>query len=42
MNPVLRGWKEYFRLTNVSRVFWKLDFFITARFYRVGRKPASG
>lgn len=41
INPVLRGWKEYFRLTNVSRVFWKLDFFITARFYRVGRKTSQ-
>jgi RNA-directed DNA polymerase len=41
LNPVLRGWREYFSLSNVSRVFWKLDFFITARFYRVGRKASQ-
>lgn len=41
INPVLRGWREYFRLTNISRVFWKLDFFITAQFYRVGRKTSQ-
>ncbi|WP_460000517.1 group II intron maturase-specific domain-containing protein [Paradesulfitobacterium aromaticivorans] len=41
LNPVLRGWKAYFRLSNVSRIFWKLDFFITARFYRTGRKTSQ-
>lgn len=38
VNPVLRGWKRYFKLTNVKRVFWNLSFYLTARFYLVGRK----
>ncbi|MEI9478553.1 MAG: group II intron reverse transcriptase/maturase [Deltaproteobacteria bacterium] len=41
INPVLRGWKQYFQLSNVNRIYWKLDFYITARFYRVGRKTSQ-
>jgi len=41
INPVLRGWKQYFKLTNVSRIFLGLNFYITARFYRVGRKTSQ-
>jgi RNA-directed DNA polymerase len=41
INPVLRGWKQYFILSNVARTFWKLDFYITARFYRAGRKTSQ-
>ena len=41
INPVLRGWKQYFILSNVVRTFWKLDFYITARFFRVGRKTSQ-
>lgn len=40
-NPILRGWKNYFKLTNVVRTFWDLNFYITARFYRVGRKTSQ-
>ncbi|OAT86842.1 group II intron reverse transcriptase/maturase [Desulfotomaculum copahuensis] len=41
INPVLRGWKQYFHLSNVNRIYWNLDFYITARFYRVGRKTSQ-
>lgn len=41
VNPILRGWKRYFKLTNVNRVFWNLSFYLTARFYRVGRKTSQ-
>lgn len=41
INPVLRGWKQYFRLSNVNHIFWKLDYLITARFYRVCRKTSQ-
>ena len=41
INPVLRGWKQYFRICNVSRIFSNLDFLITARFYRVCRKTSQ-
>jgi RNA-directed DNA polymerase len=41
INPILRGWKQYFRLPNVSRVFSDLDFHVTGRFYRVGRKTSQ-
>jgi RNA-directed DNA polymerase len=41
INPILRGWKQYFRLSNVSRVFSDLDFHVTSRFYRVGRKTSQ-
>ena len=41
INPVLRGWKQYFRICNVRRIFSNLDFLITARFYRVCRKTSQ-
>lgn len=41
INPVLRGWKNYFGMCNVNRIFWKLDFLITARFFRVCRKSSQ-
>ncbi|MFA5385806.1 MAG: group II intron reverse transcriptase/maturase [Eubacteriales bacterium] len=41
INPVLRGWKQYFRICNLRRIFSKLDFLITARFYRVCRKTSQ-
>ena len=41
INPVLRGWKQYFRMCNVNHIFWKLDYLITARFYRVCRKTSQ-
>lgn len=41
INPVLRGWKQYFRMSNVNHIFWKLDYLISARFYRVCRKTSQ-
>ena len=41
LNPVLRGWHRYFALSNLTRTFWKLDYFITARFYRAARKASQ-
>lgn len=41
INPVLRGWKQYFQLSNVSRIYRKLDFYVSARFYHVGRKTSQ-
>lgn len=41
LNPVLRGWHNYFALSNLTRTFWKLDYFITARFYRAARKASQ-
>lgn len=38
LNLLLIGWKSYFRLTTVRRIFSKVDFYITARFYRLSRK----
>jgi len=41
INPILRGWKNYFKLTNIIRTFWDLNFYVTGRFYRVGRKTSQ-
>ncbi|MDD4169499.1 MAG: group II intron maturase-specific domain-containing protein [Desulfotomaculaceae bacterium] len=41
INPILRGWKNYFKLTNIIRIFWDLNFYVTGRFYRVGRKTSQ-
>ena len=38
LNPVLRGWRQYFKLSNIIRWFWNVDFYITGRFYRIGNK----
>jgi RNA-directed DNA polymerase len=41
LNPILRGWHNYYSLSSITRIFWDLDFFITARFYRVWRKASQ-
>jgi RNA-directed DNA polymerase len=38
LNVVLKGWKAYFRLSTRQKEFRDLDFYITGRFYRVGKK----
>jgi len=35
VNPIVRGWKNYFRSCGYpSRIFFKMDWFLVARFYR--------
>ena len=41
LNPVLQGWRQYYVLSNLSRTFWKLDYFVTARFYRAAKKASQ-
>lgn len=41
LNPLLIGWRNYFRLTTVKREFHDLDFHITGRFYRVAKKTSQ-
>ena len=41
LNPLLTGWKNYFKLSTVKRKFHDLDFHITGRFYRVGKKTSQ-
>jgi RNA-directed DNA polymerase len=41
LNPLLRGWKNYFRLTTVKRELRGLDYHITGRFYRVAKKTSQ-
>jgi len=41
LNVLLNGWKSYFCHTTVRRVFSKIDFYITARFYRLSRKTSQ-
>jgi group II intron reverse transcriptase/maturase len=39
VNPIIRGWYNYFRGTGYPRqVFFKLDWFIVARFYRWSKR----
>ena len=38
LNVVLKGWKRYFSLSTRQKEFRDLDFYITGRFYRVGKK----
>ena len=38
LNVVLKGWKAYFSLSTRQKEFRDLDFFITGRFYRLGKK----
>lgn len=35
VNPVIRGWGQYFAITNAGKTMWNLDRFICARFNRV-------
>lgn len=35
VNPVIRGWGQYFAITNAGKTMWDLDRFIWARFNRV-------
>ena len=41
LNPLLTGWKNYFKLTTVNREFHDLDFHIAGRFYRVATKTSQ-
>lgn len=41
VNPILRGWRNYFNRCNVDQTFRDLDFWISARFWRVGRKTSQ-
>ncbi len=41
LNPVLRGWRQYFKLCITKRLFSDIDFYVTGRFYRVGRKTSQ-
>jgi len=41
LNPLLTGWKNYFKLTTVKREFHDLDFHIAGRFYRVATKTSQ-
>jgi RNA-directed DNA polymerase len=38
LNVVLKGWKAYFSHSTRQKEFRKVDFFITTRFYRLGKK----
>jgi len=38
LNVVLKGWKAYFSNSTRQKEFRKVDFFITTRFYRMGKK----
>jgi RNA-directed DNA polymerase len=38
LNVVLKGWKNYFSSSTRQKEFRKVDFFITTRFYRLGKK----
>jgi RNA-directed DNA polymerase len=38
LNVVLKGWKAYFSHSTRQKEFRKVDFFITTRFYRMGKK----
>jgi group II intron reverse transcriptase/maturase len=38
MNPILRGWVNYFRIGNSSKVFWKIQHFAEARLRRFMRR----
>lgn len=39
VNPVIRGWRNYFAAVGYPRaVFFKLDWFVCARFYRWSRR----
>ncbi len=35
VNPVIRGWGNYFAITNAGKIMWDLDRFICQRFNRV-------
>ena len=41
VNPILRGWRNYFNRCNAFQLFHDLDFWISARFWRVGRKTSQ-
>ena len=39
VNPIVRGWGNYFRSCGYpSRIFFKMDWFVVARFYRWARR----
>ena len=38
LNVALKGWKRYFSQSTRQKEFRKIDFFITTRFYRLGKK----
>lgn len=38
VNPVIRGWGNYFAITNAGKIMWDLDRFICERFNRVIRR----
>ena len=39
VNPLIRGWRNYFSGVGYPRqVFFKLDWFVCARFYRWSRR----
>lgn len=39
VNPIIRGWRNYFaRVGHPRTVFFKLDWFVNARFYRWSRR----
>ena len=39
VNPIIRGWRNYFAAAGYPRqVFFKLDWFVCARFYRWSRR----
>jgi len=42
VNPVLRGWHNYFKGTGYPRqVFFKMDWFVVGRFYRWSKKRSQ-
>jgi CheY-like chemotaxis protein len=43
VNPIVRGWGNYFRSCGYpNRIFFKMDWFLVARFYRWPRGSANG
>ena len=39
VNPIVRGWGNYFRTCGYpNRIFYKMDWFLVARFYRWARR----
>ena len=42
VNPVLRGWHNYFKVVGYPRqVFFKMDWFVVGRFYRWSKKRSQ-
>ena len=39
VNPIVRGWRNYFKACGYpNRIFFKMDWFLVARFYRWARR----